>query len=215
MKDVNSHDTEINNSNNFNLSEDEIKLCNFIPDDARVLIAHPKSYNFLNYLIAEKGVDLFVLDIPIENASKVYDIGGVYLQGDINKIVELVPQKKFDLIVMDESLLFYGDVSGALKKATSLASYCLVTLRNLSTAKERLKFLLTGKIPKINNDFAWYNEPFYHSCTSQEFIDMCISKNFTIERACFYDKKMNLNTIYSIIKLPTLFTDKFYFILRD
>lgn len=198
---------------NVKISQDDMRLYNFITPKTKVLFAHPNNYSSLHYLVQHKKIALHVLDVPITNLKTVTQAGGIFLQGDMNKISKIINPQEFDLVVLGDSFLKYNDIVGVLQKATTLGKYCLIEFKNKSTLQNRINFLINGTIFTKEDKTKWYKNGFQYSCTSSEFINLCISNKLSIDRGCFYDFANKVTNIYLITKLPSLFANRFFFII--
>ena len=192
----------------------DIMLYNFIPQGSKVLFVKPKRYKGLPYLKKTKNVDISVLSNNSKMSDYITSIGAEFFLGDVTSLTLSMKKDSFDFVIMDDVIFSYPEINIILQYVFRISQYCLITIKNKSKLSDRLKFLFYGSVFNDEDGEDWYSSKDLYSCNLKEFSTFCFKNGFIIERASFYDKKMNLKSAYDLTKIPSLFADKFFLTIK-
>lgn len=195
------------------LSLQDKMLYNFIADGLKILFVAPPRYRGLGYLIKTKKAQLSVLDRDSSLGALAQRQGATLINGNIYDTMPLFKEGEFDLVVMDDILLSYQDVELALDYAVGAGKRCLISMTNHARLKNRLSFLFRGTIFDKKEGDGWFDPQFLHICSGGDFLQFCFEKNFAVNRACFYDSALKVQSMYNVLRFPGLMAKKFYFIV--
>ncbi|WP_420245626.1 methionine biosynthesis protein MetW [Roseiterribacter gracilis] len=137
--------------------------------------------SLLEFLVHDKQVDGRGLEIDPDGVRLGVAQGLTVIQGDANTDLADYPTGAFDWIVLSRTLQTTRDPADVLQQLVRIGRRAIVAFENYGHWRARLGLLLRGRAP--GRAGAWWENPNIHPCTIADFLELCASRNITIERA--------------------------------
>jgi len=151
--------------------------------------------------------------IEIDNKAVVrcLERGVSVSHGNINGDMGVYGDKRFDYVIMNESLQQLLNIEQALDEALRVGKRVIVGVPNFCQWQARLQVFFRGEMPVTDRlPFKWYNTPNLRFLSLKDFSTFCENKKISIEKARFMSKGKE------VFFLPNLTADSAIFVLtRD
>lgn len=124
----------------------------------------------LTWLRDHKQVNGVGIEMDKEKAALCISKGLSVLQGDLNDEVEDYPDKRFDYVILSQTLQQVYEPARLLYSLARIGRRVIVTFPNFSHYSIRLQLLLKGMAPKSNElPYNWYDTPNIRVVTLKDF----------------------------------------------
>jgi methionine biosynthesis protein MetW len=133
-------------------------LVDLIPEGARVLDLGCGGGELLAALARAKKARGQGVDISADAVARCLEKGVSVLQGDVDEGLPGYPDAAFDDVVLKDSLQEVKAVARVLKEAVRVGKRVIVALPHIARWRDRLRFLLTGRVPSPGG-VAWHAGP--------------------------------------------------------
>jgi methionine biosynthesis protein MetW len=135
-------------------------IASWIDPGSRVLDLGCGSGDLLDYLKKHKQVNGTGIEFSEDKAARCIERGLTVLQGDFRKEVLDYPEKRFDVIVLSQTLQQVHDPKELLIDLLRIGRQVIVSFPNFAHWSARLQILLTGMAPVTDQlPYEWYNTP--------------------------------------------------------
>lgn len=153
----------------------------WIEPGSRVLDLGCGDGTLLHYLMQERRVKGYGLEIDQNNVIAAIDKGVNVIQGDLDQgLSKYFDDDSFDYVVMTQTLQAVQRPDLLLQEMLRIGREGIVTFPNMGYWKNRLQ-LLAGRMPVTRTlPYEWYNTPNIHLCTLLDFEDLCRRLNIRI-----------------------------------
>lgn len=158
-------------------------ISGWIPAGARVLDLGCGDGTLLAYLMAERGVTGYGLEIEPDNVAASIERGVNVLQLDLDAGLDQFEDNSFDFVLMTSALQEVRRPDLLLEEMLRIGRESVVTFPNFGHWKPRLSLALRGLMPvsqALPNQ--WYDTPNIHLCTVRDFENLCTGRGIQITR---------------------------------
>ena len=124
--------------------------------------------------------------IEIDNKAvvKCLERGVSVAQGNINGDLGVYDDKRFDYVILNESLQQVLNIEQALNEALRVGKRVIVGVPNFCQWRARVQVFFQGEMPVTKSlPFKWYNTPNLRFLSLRDFRHFCADKTIVIERA--------------------------------
>jgi homoserine O-acetyltransferase/O-succinyltransferase len=156
-------------------------IAGLIEPGARLLDVGAGDGSLLEYLVHAKQVDGRGLEIDPDGVRLGVAQGLTVIQGDANTDLTDYPADAFDWVVLSRTLQTTRDPADVLEQLVRIGRRAIVAFENYGHWRARLGLLVRGRAP--GRAGRWWENPNIHPCTIADFLELCESRDITIERA--------------------------------
>ncbi|HXW28824.1 MAG TPA: methionine biosynthesis protein MetW [Xanthobacteraceae bacterium] len=163
---------------------DLLFVADMVEPGARVLDVGCGDGELLHILSERRAVDGRGIEISREGVNECVAKGLAVIQGDADTDLDNYPDDAFDYVILSQTLQATRQPRHVLEQMLRIGRRAIVSFPNFGHWKIRLKILLGGRMPPIDNrPYRWYDTPNIHYCTIKDFRDLCIEIGARMERA--------------------------------
>ncbi len=157
------------------------RIASWIPEGASVLDLGCGAGELLHYLHTEKRIRGHGIEQSEENVAQCIGRGLSVVQGDMNTEILDYPDKRFDVVVLSQTLQQVYQPAVLLKEMLRVGRQGVVSFPNFSHWRIRAQLLLTGKAPRSRElPYEWWNTPNIRVITLKDFRKFCHTHNIPI-----------------------------------
>lgn len=159
-------------------------------------------------LLQEKACRCHGIEINEKAIFKCIQHGVTVSQGDIDSGLQDYSDKRFDYVILNESLQEILNPEKVIVEALRVGKKVIVGIPNFCTISARLQVFFLGQVPVTKwLPYKWYNTPNLRFLSIKDFENFCKEKGITIE------KQIALDQNKEVIFLPNLFASVGIFVL--
>ena len=163
---------------------DLLFVADMVERGARVLDVGCGDGELLHILSERRSVDGRGIEISREGVNECVAKGLAVIQGDADTDLDNYPDGAFDYVILSQTLQATRQPRHVLEQMLRIGRRAIVSFPNFGHWKIRLKILLGGRMPPIDNlPYRWYDTPNIHYCTIKDFRDLWIEVGARMERA--------------------------------
>lgn len=190
-------------------------LNNIFTPTTKALFLYGNNLECIQQLKHSSQADISVIDRNLKN-TEFYQVNKItMIAGSIQSELSNFIHKQFDYIIIDDLLSKVYDPESILISSVNASTYVIVISTNIFTFKNRLRMFLNGNLVYPDNQ-AWHKTQYIRFFNVQDLMELCIEKNFVIEKAVFANKAGKIYSLYDVKKMPN-FTARtnFFFISNN
>lgn len=162
------------------LSPDHKVIANQVSKKSKVLDLGCGNGELLSFLIKEKNVVGYGIEIAYEGILNCVEKGLSVYQSDLNEGLNEFAKNSFDTVILSQTLQQVKDPLFVLNEMLRVGKIGIISFPNFGFWKIRLS-LLRGLTPVTNNlPYQWYNTPNIRVITNEDFRKLCKENNFKI-----------------------------------
>jgi methionine biosynthesis protein MetW len=184
------------------MSEDKIRpdhriIIDIIEDSARVLDLGCGDGQLLSLLKTKKNCRVTGIEIDEQAIFKCLERGVTVSQGDIDSGLADYSDKRFDYVILNESLQEVLNPERVILEACRVGKNVIVGIPNFCNISARLQVFFKGRVPVTKwLPYKWYNTPNIRFLSLKDFRYFCAEKGITIlkERALNQDQEISFRT---------------------
>ena len=137
----------------------------------------------LDLLIKNKNCRATGIEIDEKEIYKCVERGVTVSHGDIDSGLEDYSDKRFDYVILNESLQEILSPEKVIAEALRVGKRVIVGIPNFCNLSARLQILLFGQVPvTVGLPYKWYNTPNIRFLSIKDFRYFCNERGITIER---------------------------------
>jgi methionine biosynthesis protein MetW len=145
-------------------------IASWIDPGSRVLDLGCGNGELLAWLTVHKKVSGVGIELDEEKAASCIANGLSVLQGDFNDEVDDYPDKRFDYVILSQTLQQVYEPARLLYSLSRIGRRFIVSFPNFSHLSIRLQLLLKGMAPKSEElPYNWYDTPNIRVITLKDF----------------------------------------------
>ena len=154
-----------------------------IEPNSRVLDLGCGDGELLSLLIEHKNCRATGIEIDEKAIYKCVERGVTVSHGDIDSGLEDYSDKRFDYVIINESLQEVLNPDRVIKEALRVGKKVIVGIPNFCNISARLQIFFWGQVPVTQGlPYKWYNTPNLRFLSIKDFRHFCAERGITIER---------------------------------
>lgn len=158
------------------------QITEMIPHDAEVLDVGCGNGTLLNILEKDKNVCGGGVDMDVNSIIRTLKAGHDALWEDADDELAMIPDGKYDVSVLSETLQVVRHPRSVLKSLLRVADEAIVTFPNFAFIGVRGFLFWRGRLPVTRQlPFSWYDTPNIHLITLKDFIALCKKDSIEIK----------------------------------
>ena len=158
-------------------------IASWIEPGSRVVDLGCGEGDLLQHLIARKGVQGAGIELNEEKAARCIEKGLSVLQGDINAEVHDYPDKRFDYVILSQTLQQVYQPDALIRAMLRIGHKGIVSFPNFSHWQIRLQLLLSGRAPVSRQlPYQWFDTPNIRVISLKDFRKFVQDAGLTILR---------------------------------
>lgn len=145
-------------------------IASWIKEGSSVLDLGCGNGDLLAYLSTSKNVKGTGIELDQEKVAQCIGRGLTVLQGDFSQEVDDYPDKKFDYVILSQTLQQIYEPASLLYSLSRIGRRVVVSFPNFSHLSIRFQLLLKGMAPKSEQlPYSWYDTPNIRVITLKDF----------------------------------------------
>jgi len=177
---------------------DYAMIARWVPEGARVLDLGCGDGGLLAYLIAERNVGGYGIEIADAGVRASVEHGINVLQRDLEGGLADFADGSFDVVILSQTLQAMRRIEAIVGEMLRVGRDVIVTFPNFGHWSHRLQ-ILRGRMPVSESlPYQWYDTPNIHLCTVADF------DAFLARRACKVEERVVLAGGRPVKVLPNL-----------
>lgn len=158
-------------------------IMDLIEPNSKVLDLGCGDGTLLDLLIKHKNCRVTGIEIDEKEIYKCVERGVTVSHGDIDSGLEDYSDKRFDYVILNESLQEILSPEKVIAEALRVGKRVIVGIPNFCNISARLQILLFGQVPvTVGLPYKWYNTPNIRFLSIKDFRHFCRERSITIER---------------------------------
>ena len=135
----------------------------------------------LDVLRERRGAKGDGVEIDVDQYEEAIADGHDILWEDVDEGLSVVPDGRYDVAIVSDTLQEVRNPRGLLREALRIADEAIVTFPNFAAYRIRLTLAFTGRLPVSKNlPFEWYDTPNIHCVTLKDFRRLCDKEGIDI-----------------------------------
>ena len=137
----------------------------------------------LDLLMKHNNWHVSGIEIDEKEIYKCVERGVTVSHGDIDSGLQDYADKRFDYVIINESLQEVLNPEKVLNEALRVGKNVIVGIPNFCNLNARLQIFFLGRVPVTKGlPYKWYNTPNLRFLSIKDFRDFCKERHITIER---------------------------------
>lgn len=187
-----------------NLRLDQLTIADWIRPGSRVLDLGCGDGDLLAYLIRNKGVSGYGLEIDENHIVQCVKKGVNVIEQDLDEGLDNFETNSFDVLIMTQALQAVVYPDKVLDEMLRVGRSSIITFPNFGHWRCRTYLSFKGKMPVSKMlPYTWYNTPNIHLCTFRDFEKLCRDKHIRILEKSSVDQQYRDS--FTMRVLPNLF----------
>ncbi|NTV30105.1 MAG: methionine biosynthesis protein MetW, partial [Candidatus Omnitrophica bacterium] len=159
-------------------------IADIIEPGSRVLDLGCGSGELLALIKEKKNCRGTGIEINDQEVIRAMEQGVSVAHGDIDRDLDVYADRRFDYVILNESLQQVLNIDKVLDEALRIGSRVIVGIPNFCHWSSRLQIFFRGQVPVTKNlPFKWYNTPNLRFLSLKDFRDFCAAKQVKVEKA--------------------------------
>ncbi len=193
-----------------NLSSDSQAIFELIEPNSKVLDLGCGDGELLYHLIQKKGCRASGIEIDEHSIYQCIEKGITVSHADINEEMAHYPDKRFDYVILNESLQQVVNAEKVITEALRIGKQIIVGVPNFCFLPARLQIFFGGSVPKTKClPYEWYNTPNVRFFSLKDFRTFCKKKNIKIKDF------IGIGNSKRVVLFPNLFAILGIFLLEN
>ncbi len=184
-------------------------IADLIKPNSRVLDLGCGGGELLSFLINHKGCRATGIEIDEKAIYHCVAKGLTVSHGDINSGLDDYSDKRFDYVILNESLQEIMNPQTAILEALRVGKHVIVGIPNFCHITARFQIFFKGRVPVTKElPYEWYNTPNLRFFSLKDFRSFCKVQRITIKA----HKALDISR--EVTFLPNLFAHVGIFLLE-
>jgi len=193
---------------NIQTRKDYESIMKLIEPGSKVLDLGCGNGDLLSLLMKQNSCRCHGIEIDEKAIFKCMERGVTVSQGDIDSGLQDYSDKRFDYVILNESLQEVMNPEKVILEALRVGKKVIVGIPNFCTLSARIQVFFGGQVPVTKwLPYKWYNTPNLRFLSIKDFYHFCKEKGIAIE------KQIALDQNKEVIFLPNLFASVGIFVL--
>lgn len=159
-------------------------IADMITPGATVLDLGCGDGELLALLKSKKGCRGTGIEIDERELMSALEKGVSVSQGDIGRDLDVYSDKRFDYVILNESLQQVLNIEKILDEALRIGKRVIVGIPNFCNLGARAQIFFRGRVPVTESlPYKWYNTPNVRFLSLKDFRGFCTDKGIKIEHA--------------------------------
>ena len=194
---------------------DQRLIADMIAPRSRVLDIGSGDGSLIEHLFRTRDCDARGIEIDMAEVTRSVAHGLPVMQGDADSDLEHYPDAAFDYVVLSRTLQAVERPRAVLRQMLRIGTRAIVSFPNFGHWRLRWQLLSRGRMPMTDTwATCWYETPNIHPCTIRDFVSLCGSEGYTIQRWLAVDDKGDRAPWQRSIRLANLFGEQALFLLH-
>jgi len=160
-------------------------ILEMIKPNSRVLDLGCGDGELLSLIMKQKNCRAAGIEIDEKAIYKCVERGVSVSHGDIDSGLADYSDKRFDYVILNESLQEVLDPEKVIAEALRVGRQAIVGIPNFCNLNARLQIFFLGRVPVTKSlPYKWYNTPNLRFLSIKDFRDFCAERSIIIEREC-------------------------------
>lgn len=157
------------------------EIQHWIPQSSRVLDLGCGDGTLLKFLIDNKQVQGYGLEIDPDQINSCIDKGLNVIEQNLDRGLGNFADKSFDTVIMAQALQTLHYPHLVLDEMLRVGKECIVTFPNFGHWKARWYLFTRGRMPVSDLlPYEWYDTPNIHFCTFKDFEVLCKERDIKV-----------------------------------
>lgn len=157
------------------------EIQHWIPQNSRVLDLGCGDGTLLKFLIDNKQVQGYGLEIDPDQINSCIDKGLNVIEQNLDRGLGNFADKSFDTVIMAQALQTLHYPHLVLDEMLRVGKECIVTFPNFGHWKARWYLFTRGRMPVSDLlPYEWYDTPNIHFCTFKDFEVLCKERDIKV-----------------------------------
>ncbi|NIE79932.1 MULTISPECIES: methionine biosynthesis protein MetW [Asaia] len=194
---------------------DQHLIAEMIEPGTRVLDVGSGDGALIDHLFRTRQCDARGIEIDMREVTRSVAHGLPVMHGDADQDLIHYSDDAFDYVVLQRTLQAVEKPREVLRQMLRIGRHAIISFPNFGHWRLRLQILLSGRMP-MNKVWhtPWYETPNIHPCTIQDFLELCESEGYVIDRWLAIDEAGERAPWRRSIRLANLFGEQALFLLR-
>lgn len=193
---------------------DQRCIVDMIKKQSRVLDVGCGDGSLIDYLCRSHQCDARGIELDMSWVTKAVGKGLPVIQGNADFDLQYYPTNGFDYVVLSRTLQAVSHPKEVLQQMLRIGRHAIVSFPNFGHWTLRLQLLLKGHMPMTSVwGKYWYETPNIHPCTMTDFVDLCRSEGYKIERWMAIDDQGGRAPWRRSVRLANFFGEQALFLL--
>lgn len=142
----------------------------------------------LDLLVKQKNCHATGIEIDEKEIYKCVERGVTVSHGDIDSGLEDYLDKRFDYVILNESLQEILNPDRVIAEALRVGKRVIVGIPNFCNVSARFQIFFYGQVPVTKGlPYKWYNTPNLRFLSIKDFRGFCAERGITVEREIAID----------------------------
>ena len=182
-------------------------IADLVEPRSRVLDLGCGEGELLAWLGEHKQVRAQGIEIDPNKVRRAIARGVSAYQGDLEKGLADYPDGAFDSVILSQTLQEMRYPMNVMREILRVARHGIVSFPNFGHWTTRLAHLLSGRSPKTELfPYDWYESPNLHFLTIDDFVLLCKSQGWTIERRIYLQGDRQVRTMPNLLAETAVFS---------
>jgi methionine biosynthesis protein MetW len=190
-------------------------IAEMIAPGSRVLDIGSGDGELISHLYRTRGCDARGIEIDMAEVTRSVAYGLPVMHGDADTDLAQYPDGAFDYVVLSRTLQAVERPREVLRQMLRIGERAIVSLPNFGHWQVRWQLLWNGRMPMTSVwDRPWHETPNIHPCTIRDFLSLCESDGYSVEKWLAVDDAGQRSPWRRFAGLANLFGEQALFRLR-